>query len=212
MNLSIDDQIASLNRDVVKMASLCERALVLVKEGVDNEKAELKSVQVLSDEIEKAEREIESFCMRLLLRRHPVARDLRSVSATLRIINDLERIGNNAQDLAEVMNYVVNRNILNDIEIPAMIDEVLKMLKTSIDAYIRLDEKRANEVIKEDDVLDSLFVKAKEGLVDMIKTSVDGIEEAPDALLAAKYLERMGDHCVNLSKQLIWSISGDINF
>lgn len=212
MNLNIDDQIASLNRDVVKMASLCERALVLVKEGVDNEKAELKSVQVLSDEIEKAEREIESFCMRLLLRRHPVARDLRSVSATLRIINDLERIGNNAQDLAEVMNYVVNRNILNDIEIPAMIDEVLKMLKTSIDAYIRLDEKRANEVIKEDDVLDSLFVKAKEGLVDMIKTSVDGIEEAPDALLAAKYLERMGDHCVNLSKQLIWSISGDINF
>ena len=159
-----------------------------------------------------SKREIESFCMRLLLRRHPVARDLRSVSATLRIINDLERIGNNAQDLAEVMNYVVNRNILNDIEIPAMIDEVLKMLKTSIDAYIRLDEKRANEVIKEDDVLDSLFVKAKEGLVDMIKTSVDGIEEAPDALLAAKYLERMGDHCVNLSKQLIWSISGDINF
>ena len=208
MNLNIDDQIASLNRDVVKMASLCERALVLVKEGVDNEKAELKSVQVLSDEIEKAEREIESFCMRLLLRRHPVARDLRSVSATLRIINDLERIGNNAQDLAEVMNYVVNRNILNDIEIPAMIDEVLKMLKTSIDAYIRLDEKRANEVIKEDDVLDSLFVKAKEGLVDMIKTSVDGIEEAPDALLAAKYLERIGDHAVNIAEWVEYSITG----
>ncbi len=211
MNFNIDEQIASLNRDVVRMASLCERALAVVKEGVDNDKTDLRSVKALSDEIEKSERDIESFCMRLLLRQHPVARDLRSVSATLRIINDLERIGNNSEDLAEVMDYVVNKNILVDIRIPDMIDEVRRMLKTSIDAYIRLDEKKAQSVIDADDVLDGLFVSAKSELVNMIKTSFDGIEEAPDALLAAKYLERMGDHCVNLSKQLIWTISGEIN-
>ena len=211
MNFNIYEQIASLNRDVVRMASLCERALAVVKEGVDNDKTDLRSVKALSDEIEKSERDIESFCMRLLLRQHPVARDLRSVSATLRIINDLERIGNNSEDLAEVMDYVVNKNILVDIRIPDMIDEVRRMLKTSIDAYIRLDEKKAQSVIDADDVLDGLFVSAKSELVNMIKTSFDGIEEAPDALLAAKYLERMGDHCVNLSKQLIWTISGEIN-
>ena len=110
-----------------------------------------------------------------------------------------------------IKDYVVNKNILVDIRIPDMIDEVRRMLKTSIDAYIRLDEKKAQSVIDADDVLDGLFVSAKSELVNMIKTSFDGIEEAPDALLAAKYLERMGDHCVNLSKQLIWTISGEIN-
>ena len=160
---------------------------------------------------EKSQREIEQECMRILLRKHPVAKDLRSVSAALRIITDLERIGNNSFDLAEAITYCGNREILIKIGLSKMIEQVSRMLTESIDAFVMRNEEKAESVIAEDDILDSLFVSAKEELVKMIKTSFDGIEEAPDALLAAKYLERMGDHCVNLSKQLIWSISGDMN-
>ncbi len=209
--LNIDEEIASLKRDIVKMASLCEKALYGVSSLIDGEGKDIRDIQTLSDQIEKSEREIEQECMRVLLRRHPVAKDLRSVSASLRIITDLERIGNNSLDLAEAINYCENRDILHKIGLPKMIEEVSKMLSSSIDAFVMRNEEKANNVIKEDDVLDSLFVSAKEQLIRMIKTSVDGIEEAPDALLAAKYLERMGDHCVNLSRQLIWSVSGDMN-
>ena len=209
--LNIDEEIASLKRDIVKMASLCEKALFAVSSLVENSDSDIRMIQELSDQVEKSQREIEQECMRILLRQHPVAKDLRSVSAALRIITDLERIGNNSYDLAEVITYCGNRDILLKIGLPKMIEEVSKMLTDSIDAFVMRNEEKAERVIKEDDVLDSLFVSAKEELVKMIKTSFDGIEEAPDALLAAKYLERMGDHCVNLSKQLIWSISGDMN-
>ena len=190
--LNIDEEIASLKRDIVKMASLCEKALYGVSSLVERGGKDIRDIQDLSDQVEKSQREIEQECMRILLRKHPVAKDLRSVSASLRIITDLERIGNNSLDLAEAITYCENREILQQIG-------------------LMRNEEKAELVIKEDDALDSLFVSAKEGLIKMIKTSVDGIEEAPDALLAAKYLERMGDHCVNLSKQLIWSVSGDMN-
>ena len=209
--LNIDEEIASLKTDIVRMASLCEKALYFVSSLVDGKERDLRDIQELSDQIEKSEREIEQECMRILLRRHPVAKDLRSVSAALRIINDLERIGNNSLDLAEAINYCENRDILQEIELPKMIEEVSKMLTDATDAFVMRNEEKAEAVIREDDVLDALFVTAKEGLIRMIKSSVDGIEEAPDALLAAKYLERMGDHCVNLSRQLIWSVSGDMN-
>ena len=193
--LNIDEEIASLKRDIVKMASLCEKALYGVSSLVERGGKDIRDIQDLSDQVEKSQREI----------------DLRSVSASLRIITDLERIGNNSLDLAEAITYCENREILQQIGLPKMIEEVSKMLTESIDAFVMRNEEKAELVIKEDDALDSLFVSAKEGLIKMIKTSVDGIEEAPDALLAAKYLERMGDHCVNLSKQLIWSVSGDMN-
>ena len=188
--LNIDEEIASLKTDIVRMASLCEKALYFVSSLADGKERDLRDIQELSDQIEKSEREIEQECMRILLRRHPVAKDLRSVSAALRIITDLERIGNNSLDLAEAINYCENRDILQEIELPKMIEEVSKMLTDATDAFVMRNEEK---------------------LIRMIKSSVDGIEEAPDALLAAKYLERMGDHCVNLSRQLIWSVSGDMN-
>ena len=209
--LNIDEEIASLKRDIVKMASLCEKALYALSSLVEGEGDDIRDIQKLSDQIEKSQREIEQECMRILLRKHPVAKDLRSVSAALRIITDLERIGNNSFDLAEAITYCGNREILIKIGLSKMIEQVSRMLTESIDAFVMRNEEKAESVIAEDDVLDSLFVSAMEELVKMIKTSFDGIEEAPDALLAAKYLERMGDHCVNLSKQLIWSISGDMN-
>ena len=194
--LNIDEEIASLKRDIVKMASLCEKALYALSSLVEGEGDDIRDIQKLSDQIEKSQREIEQECMRILLRKHPVAKDLRSVSAALRIITDLERIGNNSFDLAEAITYCGNREILIKIGLSKMIEQVSRMLTESIDAFVMRNEEK---------------VSAKEELVKMIKTSFDGIEEAPDALLAAKYLERMGDHCVNLSKQLIWSISGDMN-
>ena len=173
--LNIDEEIASLKRDIVKMASLCEKALYGVSSLIDGEGKDIRDIQTLSDQIEKSEREIEQECMRVLLRRHPVAKDLRSVSASLRIITDLERIGNNSLDLAEAINYCENRDILHKIGLPKMIEEVSKMLSSSIDAFVMRNEEKANNVIKEDDVLDSLFVSAKEQLIRMIKTSVDGV-------------------------------------
>ena len=132
--LNIDEEIASLKRDIVKMASLCEKALYGVSSLVERGGKDIRDIQDLSDQVEKSQREIEQECMRILLRKHPVAKDLRSVSASLRIITDLERIGNNSLDLAEAITYCENREILQQIGLPKMIEEVSKMLTESIDA------------------------------------------------------------------------------
>lgn len=209
MNSNIDEQIACLTNDVIKMASLCERSLDLVGRLINDGFGNLADIETIGENIEKASKDIGQYCMMMLLRRHPVARDLRSVSSALRIVNDLERIGNNCYDLAEVLSYVQHRQVIENAEIGSMIKMVSTMLSSSIDAYVHCDEIKAQAVIDSDDLLDNAFLDAKARLVEMIRKSAEGDEDVPDVLLAAKYLERMGDHAVNLSKQLLWSISGD---
>lgn len=209
MNPNIDEQIANLTKDVVKMASLCERALDLVGKLIRDGSGSLHEIEAVGESIEKASKDIGQYCMLMLLRRHPVARDLRCVSSALRIVNDLERIGNNSYDLAEVLSYVRHRSVIENASICSMIGMVSDMLSASIDAYVDADGVKAQKVIDSDDILDNAFLEAKSRLVDMIRNGAEGDEDVPDVLLAAKYLERMGDHAVNLSKQLLWSISGD---
>ena len=209
MNSNIDEQIACLAKDVIKMASLCEMSLDSVEKLIRDGSGKLSDIEALGENIEKASKDIGQYCMMMLLRRHPVAKDLRSVSAALRIVNDLERIGNNSYDLAEVLSYVQHRQVIENASICHMIRMVSTMLSSSIDAYVHADKEKAQAVIVSDDLLDNAFLEAKARLVDMIREGAQGDEDVPDVLLAAKYLERMGDHAVNLSKQLLWSISGD---
>lgn len=209
MNPNIDEQISNLTNDVVRMASLCEKSLDLVTKLVRDGSGSLREIEEVGESIEKASKDIGQYCMMMLLRRHPVARDLRCVSSALRIVNDLERIGNNSYDLAEVLSYVGHRQVIEKASICRMIMMVSDMLSASIDAYVGADGARARQVIDSDDMLDNAFLEAKSKLVDMIRNGEEGDEDVPDVLLAAKYLERMGDHAVNLSKQLLWFISGD---
>lgn len=209
MNSNIDEQIAYLTNGVIKMASLCERSLDAVEKLIKDGSGKLSDIEALGENIEKASKDIGQYCMMMLLRRHPVAKDLRSVSSALRIVNDLERIGNNSYDLAEVLSYVQHRHVMENAAIGHMIKMVSEMLSSSIDAYVHADKAKAQAVIDSDDLLDNAFLEAKARLIDMIREGENGDEDVPDVLLAAKYLERMGDHAVNLSKQLLWSVSGD---
>ena len=206
--LNIDKEIASLKTDIVRMASLCEKALYFVSSLVDGKERDLRDIQELSDQIEKSEREIEQECMRILLRRHPVAKDLRSVSAALRIITDLERIGDQADDIGEMISYTTSHSGAPYELIKEMGLATKKMVRDSIDAFVAQDKAMAEAVIKHDDVVDDLFVNVKRTVIDDInRKTIDG-EFASDVLMIAKYFERIGDHAVNVAEWVEFSITG----
>ncbi|HIV99305.1 MAG TPA: hypothetical protein IAB12_05980 [Candidatus Ornithospirochaeta avicola] len=200
------EQIANLNMEIIKLGSLCEKSIKTVRNYITEKRDVKAELEAITEEIEHQGKEISQASIMILLRRHPVAKDLRSVSAALKIVNDLERIGNNSYDLAEVISYVEHSSVIMKADIVLMINLVLNMLTKSVDAFVNADKALAEEVIKSDDELDLAFIKAKEALVNIIRLSEEGSEDVPDVLLAAKYLERMGDHTVYMSRQLIWSI------
>ena len=205
----IDDTMSQMDKSLLRMASMVEDLLNKVEaHALDKKDSKLDELKVESTDIEIESRDMEALCLRIILRRHPVAKDLRKVTAATHIVNDLERIGNNAFDLAEVCSFVDEKGVLEDAGIRLMIGNVRKMLKMSIDSYLSSDVSKSQEVVDADDVLDKRFVKAKDELTDSIKRGAEGVEFAPDVLLATKYLERMGDHAVNIARQIIWAETG----
>ncbi len=206
----IDDTMSVLDKSLLRMASLTEDLIDKVEVFTFEEgEKHIEDLKQESSEIEIESRDMEALCLRIILRRHPVARDLRRVTAVNRIVSDLDRIGNNAYDLAEVCSFVEENGILEDVGIRRMIAVVKKMLSMSIDSYLSSDIQKSFDVINSDDELDNLFIRAKDNLAKAIKNGENGAEFAPDALLAAKYLERMGDHAVNIARQIIWAQTGD---
>lgn len=205
-----DLELANLNNQLVGMGTLVEGAIKNAVEIIANNSEELLDKAREQEElINTSERKIQNHCIRLLLHQAPVAHDLREVSSALKIITDLERIGDQAIDIAEVSQYIKSRNnVVNVTHIDEMASEASKMVTLAVDAFVKKDFDLAKTVSKRDDVIDELFNKVKEETVDIIRRDKALGSEAIDLMLIAKYLERIGDHAVNIAEWIAFSITG----
>ena len=209
MRNSFDEQLASLNRELISMGGLCENAIARAAEALTNGNTELaKTLPELSEAIDEKEREIEALCMKLLLQQQPVARDLRTISSALKMVTDMERVGHQAADIAEIIT-MANISASDDtLHISDMARSTIKMVTESIDAFVKKDINIAIAVIKYDDVVDNYFDQVKKTLIELFsKPETDG-EYALDLLMIAKYFERIGDHAVNIAEWVLFSITG----
>lgn len=210
MRLKFDEQLDLLNRELITMGALCENAIAAsAKALIEGNPALASSVSELSAQIDRKEREIETICLKLLLQQQPVAKDLRVVSSALKMVTDMERIGNQSEDIAEIIT-MANIKAMNDVEyVHDMAVAVIQMVTNSIDAFVKKDIVIAKSVIEYDDVVDGYFDKIKKMLIEYLsRPKADG-ECAIDLLMIAKYFERIGDHAVNVAKWVMFSITGN---
>lgn len=210
MRRVFDEQLDLLNQELITMGALCENAIAMSAKALTDENPELvKAVPDLSARIGHKEREIETMCLKLLLQRQPVAKDLRSVSSALKMVTDMARIGDQSADIAEIITLAHIRATADTRVIHSMSVAVIKMVTESIDAFVKKDMQMAKAVIDYDDVVDSYFNQVKKILIELFsKPETDG-EYAIDMLMIAKYLERIGDHAVNIAKWVLFSITGN---
>lgn len=210
MRAKFDQQLEQLNIELIKMGSLCENAIHDATRALLNEaEAPIDSVLNTEEEINQKERDIESLCMKLLLQQQPVARDLRQISSALKMISDMERIGDQAADIAEITQYVQVREKANKIHIGEMAAATTKMVTESIDSYVKKDLKMAYDVMAYDDVVDDLFLKVKEELIQLVIKDSQNSEYYIDLIMIAKYFERIGDHAENIAEWVEYSITGE---
>ncbi len=209
MRSKFDEQLELLNSEMIKMGALCENAIALSAKALVNSDLEIAAkVPEISAQIDEKEREIEGLCLKLLLQQQPVARDLRVVSSALKMVTDMERIGDQSADIAEIISM---ENIFasdDSLYIHDMAVSVIKMVTDSIDAFVKKDETLAREVIAYDDIVDDYFNKVKKMLIESLKKSEADGEHALDLLMIAKYFERIGDHAVNIANWVLFSITG----
>ena len=205
-----DTELANLNNQLIGMGTLVESAIKNAVEIIANNSAELLDKAREQEElINTSERKIQNHCIRLLLHQAPVAHDLREVSSALKMITDLERIGDQAIDIAEVSQYIKSRNnVINVTHIDEMANQASKMVTLAIDAFVKKDFDLAKKVGESDDVIDELFDKVKEETVEIIQRDKALGEQAIDLMMIAKYLERIGDHAVNIAEWVAFSITG----
>ena len=209
MRNHFDKQLQNLNEELITMGSLCEDAIsASVKAMLEDDESLIVVVFKADDEIDRKERDIESICMKLLLQQQPVARDLRVISSALKMISDMERIGDQASDIAEISKYIKNNNAKSKVHIKEMASATIKMVTDSIESFVKKDLALANSVMDYDDVVDGLFDKVKEEIVELIREDNKNGELCIDLLMIAKYLERIGDHAVNIAEWVSFSITG----
>lgn len=209
MRNKFDSQLEKLNLELITMGSLCEDAIsASVKGFLDDDDALCRKAVETEDEINRKERDIESICMKLLLEQQPVARDLRVISSALKMISDMERIGDQAYDIAEIAKFVKNSNVKSKIHIKDMAAAATKMVTDSVDSFVKKDVKLARAVMAYDDKVDNLFNCVKDELVQLITEDKANGEFCIDLLMIAKYLERIGDHAVNIAEWVEYSITG----
>ncbi len=210
MRSKFDEQLEALHRDLIAMGALCESAIALsakALEEADTEKAQ--GVFDFVEKIDRAERDIENLCIKLLLQQQPVATDLRVISSALKMVTDMERIGDNSGDIAEIVSMGHIRLGQNGLNIRDMALATIKMVTDSIDAFVKSDRELARAVIDYDDVVDGHFNRIKSALIGTLRgPDADG-EAALDLLMVAKYLERMGDHAVNIAKWVLYAVTGE---
>ena len=209
MRSRFDQQLALLNRELTLMGALCEDILSKVSQSMVDWDPDLKkNIQPVAQEIDLKERDIEALCLKLILHQQPVARDLRVISAALKIITDMERIGDQAEDIAEIITYLGGRTGDTHTQIQKMARAAIGMVVDSVDAYVRKDLALAEKAIQEDDVVDNYFAAIKKDLIGWIAQQPQDGEYALDLLMIAKYLERIGDHATNIAEWVIFSITG----
>ena len=210
MREKFKQQLEEMYRQMVIMGSLCQQAIAVAVRTLDEEedRAEKLEAQVFAvdGEIDDMEREIEALCTKLLLKQQPVAADLRRITAALKMVTDLERIGDQASDIAELARFIRKGGAHSHLK--QMAAEVIRMVSESVDAFVRLDLDQAREVIAYDDVVDRWFDQIKKELVSQIAADSTAGEELLDVFLVAKYLERIGDHATNLAEWVEYALTG----
>lgn len=210
MRSRFDEQLAQLNRELTQMGAMCEEVIALTAKALTGgDKRLAERVAPLDSEIDQMERTIESLCLKLLLQQQPVARDLRQISAALKMITDMERIGDQAEDIAEIITFLDGRAIAGCEYIHLMAEAAIKIVTESIDAFVKKDIEIAKAAISHDDTVDNYFDKVKYSLIKMISEKPDEGEYAIDLLMIAKYFERIGDHAVNIAEWVVFSVTGN---
>ena len=204
------DELDALNTHLLEMGSMIEYAIETGVQAMEQRNAELARTIVSYDrEIDQKEREIESQCLKLLLRQHPVARDLRFISAALKMVTDMERVGDQVADISEIVSYIAQEGYIKQLEhIPKMAEKAVHMVKRAVDAFINRDLDLARAVIDMDDEVDGLFDVIKRELIELIHQNSDMGAQALDLLMIAKYFERIGDHAVNIAEWVEFAITG----
>ena len=211
MRNRFDLQLKQLNDDIIEMGNMIERAIemgVYALIGHDTDKA--KQTIDYDMDIDHMERDIEALCMRLLLQQQPVARDLRTISSALKMISDMERIGDQAADIVELTDQMHDKQLemSSSLHIRSMSEEAVKMVIQSVDSFVKADLELAHSVIAYDDVVDNLFSKIRGEIIEQIATDGTNGEVYIDLLMIAKYLERVADHATNIAEWVEYSITG----
>ena len=209
MRNRFDEQLFELNREIIEMGAMCEEAIASAVKALTTGDMELAGrVKTNSSAIDQMERDIEGRCMKLLLHPQPVAKDLRLISAALKMITDMERIGDQAEDIAEIVTFL-NGHTMEGMElIEEMARETIEMVTASVDAFVKKDVELANKVIEQDDIVDDYFSRVKCGISTLITENHADGEFALDLLMISKYFERIGDHATNIAEWVIYSVTG----
>lgn len=211
MRTKFDEQLEELHTNLIEMGMLIEEGIEKVSSSIilhDERQANMAiEIERLVDE---KERTIEALCLKLLLQQQPVAHDLRVISSALKMITDMERIGDQIEDIAELSILLLESSFIEKLEfLPKMAETASKMVRGSIDAFVNNNKSHAEAIIKMDDEVDGLFIEIKNKIISLIqKGSADG-EDAIDFLMVAKYYERIADHAVNIAEWVLFSITGE---
>jgi len=209
MRSRYDEELKNLHGALIDMGAMIESAISGAITALENRNIQkAKEIIAYDEEIDAQERLIEEMCMKLLLRQQPVARDLRMISTALKLITDMERIGDHAADISELAIMLRDLPQMNSNSLREMAVQTSAMLMSSVKAYVEQDEEKARAVIRQDDVVDDLFVTVKREMIEAIRQDSDFSEAAADLLMAAKYFERIGDHATNIAEWTIYAVYG----
>ena len=207
MRNKFDEQLKNLNDEMIKMGTMIEANIQKAIEALVKSDVELaKNIMEKDSLIDQKQRDIEAICFNLLIQQQPVAKDLRAITAAMKMVTDMERIGDHAADISEITILLADNKTKRCDTIIKMASEASVMLIESIDAFTKKDKIMAKDVIEHDDVVDELFCKAKLELIEIIKNDPKRGEQELDMLMIAKYLERIGDHATNIAEWVIYAI------
>ena len=204
-----EEQLKLLNKELVEMGALCEESIAYAVKFLTEQDEKMRQNAIEAEkQIDHMEKDIESLCMRLLIEQQPVASDFRKVTSALKMISDLERIGDHAEDIAEIAGYVDSVDLKNQVHINDMAQAAVKMVVSGMDSYVKQDEELARSVLKMDDTVDKMFLSVKNELIEMIRSGEENGETLLDLLMIAKYFERIGDHAENIAEWVIYAVTG----
>lgn len=209
MRTHFDEQLEQLHLELIRMGALCEDAIsAAAKALLEQDAALADKARAAEEEIDQAESDVERLCLQLLLRQQPVAKDLREISSALKMISDLERIGDQAADIAELSSYVADASDTGRTHIGDMARATIAMVTDSVDSFVKRDLELARSVCAADDKVDALFLDVKKEIIRLISTDSSKGELALDLLMVAKYFERIGDHATNVAEWVEYSLTG----
>ena len=210
MRVKFEAQLERLNVELITMGAVCEEVISgAAKALLDGYSGLRETVLAAERDINQKERDIESLCMKLLLQQQPVARDLRTISSALKMISDMERIGDQASDIAEMVEHIRAEVLPGSLHIAEMARAAVNMVTNSVDSFVRRDMDIARAVEKADDEVDALFNKVKSEIIALIAEKPEEGETCLDLLMVAKYFERIGDHAVNIAEWVVFSLTGE---